>query len=282
MSGFPVLISSVNRKNDNTYELDLPNTIDLNNYEVAVGSAYIYYSWYNINSYPLNNNSFKIIVPGLGTETITIPNGAYNITDLNNYLQYWFLQNDLYITNETSGENTYYASFQISPTSYSVQLITYLIPGSLPTGYKSAGVNMDNAFSNSVGLKNMQIIISSNNNFKDILGFNSGTYPSSATGNGEIYTKNSDYTPNVNPINAVQMRLSCCYNEFSSNTTLLHVFSNNDAAVGELINASPNFVQYVPCIGSHKQLTLSFYDQSGNILNILDPNLVIKLIFKKR
>jgi hypothetical protein len=280
-SGFPVLISSENRRSANTYALSLPNTVDLNNFAVAVGNAYVYYSWYNINSYPLNNNQFTLIIPGMANQTITIPDGAYNIQDLNNYLQYWFIQNGLYITNNTTGLNTYYGSFTISPTSYAVQWQTTVIQASLPSGFTSGGTNMTNAFTNSGGLKHMQIVISSSNDFKDIIGFNAGTYPTSATGNPATFTKNSDYTPNVNPINAIQMRLSCAYNTFSSNTTLIHVFTNRDAAVGEQIDASPQELQFVPCIGSHKEIILTFYDQAGRILNILDPNLVIKLIFKQ-
>ena len=280
-SGFPVLISSENRRSANTYALSLPNTVDLNNFAVAVGNAYVYYSWYNINSYPLNNNQFTLIIPGMANQTITIPDGAYNIQDLNNYLQYWFLENSLYITNNTTGLNKYYGSFTISPTSYAVQWQTTVIESSLPTGYTTGGTNMTNAFTNSNGLKHMQIVISSSNDFKDIIGFNAGTYPTLATGNPATFTKNSDYTPNVNPINAIQMRLSCAYNTFSSNTTLIHVFTNRDAAVGEQIDASPQELQFVPCIGSHKEIILTFYDQAGRILNILDPNLVIKLIFKQ-
>jgi hypothetical protein len=280
-SGFPVLISSENRRSANTYALSLPNTVDLNNFSVAVGNAYIYYSWYNVNSYPLNNNQFTLSIPGMTDQIITLPDGAYNIADLNNYLQYFFIQNGLFITNNTSGLNTYYASFTISPTSYAVQFTTNVIPASLPSGYTTGGTNMTNAFTNSNNLKHMQITISSTNDFKDIVGFNAGTYPSSSTGNPATFTKNSDYTPNVNPINAIQMRLSCAYNTFSSNTTLIHVFTNRDASVGEQIDASPQELQFVPCIGSHKEIILTFYDQAGRILNILDPNLVIKLIFKQ-
>lgn len=280
-SGFPVLISSENRRSPNTYALNLPNTIDLNNFAVAVGNAYVYYSWYNINSYPLNNNQFTLIIPGMTNQTITIPDGAYNIQDLNNYLQYWFIQNGLYITNNTTGLNKYYASFTISPTSYAVQWQTTLIESALPSGYTSGGANMTNAFTASAGLRHMQLVISSGNDFKDIIGFNAGTYPTNATGNPTTFTKNSDYTPNVNPINAIQMRLSCAYNTFSSNSTLIHVFTNRDASVGEQIDASPQELQFVPCIGSHKEILLTFYDQAGRILNILDPNLVIKLIFKQ-
>ena len=125
-----------------------------------------------------------------------------------------------------------------------------------------------------------QLTVLSTNNFKDIIGFTAGTYPTSATNVG-TQTKSSDYTPNVSPVNAVQMRLSCVYNSFSSNSQLIHVFTAGDSSIGQIINASPIQLQYVPCIGSHREITLQFYDQAGNILNLLDPNIVVKLVFKK-
>jgi hypothetical protein len=281
MSAFPVVVTSVNRRTNNSYAIALPTVLDLNEYSVGVGSAYIYYSWYNINGTTLNNNVFKLDIPGMSQQTITIPDGAYDISTLNSYLQYWFIQNGLYITNNTTGVNTYYASFSVSPSSYKVQLNTTVIQNALPSGYTSGGTNMTNAFTNSAGLKHIQFTILSTNNLKDILGINAGTYPTSATGNPSTYTKESDYIPNVNPINAVQMRLSCAYNLFSSNTNLIHVFTNKDAKIGEQIDASPLEVNYVPCMGSHKELVLAFYDQAGRVLDLLDPNIVVKILFKK-
>lgn len=275
---FPIIINSTNRVNQNTYIVNLASTIDLNNFSVAVGQAYVYYSWYNINASPLNNNIFNLTVPTSTTPlnlTITIPNGAYNISDLNNFLQFYLISQGLYITNNTTGVNTYYASFSISPTSYAVQFTTTPLPTSLPSGFTSGGMTFP-ASAN----QHYQLGILSTNNFKDIIGFNVGTYPASPTNVG-VQTKSSDYTPNVSPISAVQMRLSCVYNSFSSNSQLIHVFTNGEASIGQLINASPIELQYVPCNGSHRDVTLQFFDQNGNALNILDPNIVVKLVFKK-
>ena len=125
-----------------------------------------------------------------------------------------------------------------------------------------------------------QLTVLSTNNFKDIIGFNAGTFPTVPT-NAGTQTKSSDYSPNVNPVSAVQMRLSCVYNSFSSNSQLIHVFTSGDTVIGAIINASPIQLQYVPCSGAHREITLQFFDQNGNILNILDSNIVIKLVFKK-
>lgn len=276
---FPIVINSSNFVTQNTYKINLSTTVDLNDYECSLGNMQVYHSWYNINSFPLNNNQFALTIPkngGSDTLAIIIPDGAYNISDLNNYLQYRLIQGGYYLTNSSTGSNLFYATFQISPTSYAVQFITYPLPTSLPVGYVSGGMTFP-----AVANQHYQITINSTSNFRDIIGFNPGTYPSVPTNVG-TQTKSSDYTPNVNPISAVQVRLSCLYNPFSSNNQLLHVFTNQGAKIGEQIDASPNYESYVPCNGSHKELTISFYDQSGYILNILDKNLIIKLNFRKK
>ena len=275
---FPIIINSSNYINDHTYKVDLTNTTNLNDFSVSVGQCFIYYSWYNINSSPLNNNTFTITFPTSGASVvsqITIPPGAYNISDLNNYLQYWFISQGYYLTNNVTGLYTYYAAFQLSPTGYSIQLITNPLPISLPSGFTSGGMT----FPVSVN-QHPQVTIESGNNFKDIIGYNAGTYPTIPT-NISTYTKDSDYTPNISPVSAIQMRLSCCYNPFSSNSQLIHVFTSQNVTIGSIINASPVQLQFVPCIGSHKTITLQFYDQDGRIVEILDRNLVVKLIFKK-
>jgi hypothetical protein len=181
-----------------------------------------------------------------------------------------------YIINNVTGQYTYYGAFQLSSTGYNVQWITNPLPTSLLAGYTSGGMTFPVSTN-----QHPQIIINSLTNFKDIIGFSSGTYPTVPTNTG-IYTKESNNPPNVSPISAVQMRLSCVYNPFSSNSQLIHVFTSQGASVGEIINASPLQLQFIPCVGSHKTLTLQFYDQLGRILDMLDRNIIIKLIFKKK
>jgi hypothetical protein len=273
----PVLITRQNRISSNQFVIKFPSTIDLNGYECGISSGYIYYSWYSISS-ALNNNRLQLTVPsssGSTTYDITVPDGAYNVTDLNNFLQYWFVQNGIYLKNNTDGTYLYYASFQLSPTSYSIQFITTALPTSLPSGFTSGGMTFPASSNQSI-----QLTILSNNQFNEILGYNVGTYPPAPT-ISSTYTKDSDIVPNVNPIQAVQIRLSCLYNEFSANNQLLHVFTNS-VRFGALIDISTNSVDYVNCQGIYREVILSLYDQKGRPLVLLDPNVAIKLLFRKR
>lgn len=272
---FPIVLNSTNYVSNNTYRINFPTAINLSGWECALSNLSIYYSWFNINEFPLNNNKFNLTMPSNASLNITIPDGAYNISNLNEYLQFRLIQAGYYISNNTTGQNTYYSAFVLSQTSYSLQFITYPIPTSLPAGFTSGGM----AFPASAN-QHQQLTILSTNNFKDIVGYYSGTYPATAT-NAGTQVKNSDYTPNVQPISSLQLRVSCLSNPFSSNNQLLHVFTTRGVSFGSNIDGSPNFEQFVPCEGSHKEITVSFFDQLGNVVNILDRNLVIKLNFRK-
>lgn len=281
-----IYINSSNYIAGNVFQVNLPCMTDLTGYKASIDNMFIYYSWYNISA-SLNNNQFQLSIPRLSgtlTTTITIPDGAYNVSTLNNYLQYWFIQNGYYALNNTTGIYTYYGAFQVSPSSYSVQWITSAIPTAPVAGYTygsgwTTTLNGDNL--PGVANQSMQLTVLSTNNFYNYLGYAAGTYPSSPTISGTTYTANSTAIPNVNPIGAVQCRLSCVYNALSQNSTLLHTFTNGNTAIGAQIDASPKFYQPVPCNGAHKTLTFSLFDVSGNPLGLLDPNVSIKIMFSK-
>lgn len=299
---FPLLISSSNYQGSNNFKISFPNIIDLNDFDCSVEEMFIYYSWYNISA-AANNNSFQITIPLATpiTTTLTLPDGAYNISTINNYFQYWSILNGYYLQNATTLQYYYFGSFQVSPQSYQVQFITTALPSSsdntdtnatpklgtyVGLGSTNTGVTVGSGFHNqwpTASYQTMQLIVSSTNTFGVIIGFAAGTFPSSPTipSSGTTSTFQSTLVPNVNPVSTVQCRLSCLNNAFSSNSNLLHVFTNQGVTIGTIINATPNFYTAVPCSGSHKDLYFSLFDVLGNPLQLLDSNVCIKLGFKK-
>ena len=74
--------------NNSTLLYNFPNSVKFTNHQVAVQSVNMYYSWQNINSTSLKNNTFTytwVVAGTTTTYTVTIPNGLYEITDINNY-----------------------------------------------------------------------------------------------------------------------------------------------------------------------------------------------------
>ena len=83
----------MNTKNSKTSEphrlkYDLIEKLDLKNpnKNMALGSLSIYYTWKNVKSI-YNNNKFKISVP-TWNETFDLPDGLYNISEIQNYIEY--------------------------------------------------------------------------------------------------------------------------------------------------------------------------------------------------
>jgi len=116
--------------NNNTLIYSFPSSVDLTGCEIAVSNITMYYSWDNINATTLQNNIFYYnwVSGAVNTQyTVVIPNGLYELSDINAFLQYTFIQNGHYLVNSTS-QNVYYAEMIINPTQYAVQVNTFAVP----------------------------------------------------------------------------------------------------------------------------------------------------------
>ena len=302
---FAVEITGANYVSGNLFQVSLPGNFDLTDYDCSIGSMYIYYSWFNISA-ALGNNVYQLKLPIVGTPTltITIPDGAYQISTINNALQYFFIQNGYYLQNPTTLEYFYFAAFVINPSTYAVNFITTAFPSSATSTNLTASPSLNSyvgitgaytaaatdavvgsGFTNkwpTTANQSAQLTILSTNTFGSIIGFAAGgTYPTSATISGTTSTIASTIVPNVNPIYCVQCRLSCVYSKFSQNTQFIHQFTNGDTLVGGLINASPSYYRARPCIGIHNTLSFTLYDQNGTPLGLIDPNISVELNFLK-
>ena len=83
----------MNSKNSNTNEpykikYDLTDKLDLRNpnKNMALANLSIYYTWKNVKS-TYNNNRFKISAP-TWNETFDLPDGSYNISEIQDYIEY--------------------------------------------------------------------------------------------------------------------------------------------------------------------------------------------------
>ena len=84
----------------NRFKYDLIDQLDLKNLNknMALGSLSIYYTWKNVKS-TYNNNKFKISARTCN-ETFDLPDGSYNISEMQDYIEY-IIKN-----HETIGKNT--------------------------------------------------------------------------------------------------------------------------------------------------------------------------------
>lgn len=276
---FPILLNINNQTSTNQFTYRLSRPIDFSDFEIALGSVSIYYSWQAITA-QRGNNTFKIIWPTGSTTTtytITLPNGTYSASDLNNYLQYWSIQNKLYLINSTSGSYQYFISCAENPSSYAIQFT--MSPYVAQSGFtQPSGAP---AFSTSGYTPQLQIIDSGSSSFSAIVGFSQGTYPS--VQQATQYSANSNLIPQVDPIAAIIIGCSNLYNPLANNSQVLHTFTSSGVGYGGLINTSQaNGISYCPMQGSNSELTIAFYDQNMTPLQLLDPNVCIRLLIRPK
>ena len=84
----------------NRFKYDLIDKLDLKNpnKNMALVNLSIYYTWKNVKSTYNNNNKFKISAP-TWNETFGLPDGSYNISEIQGYIEYIIKKQ------ETIGEN---------------------------------------------------------------------------------------------------------------------------------------------------------------------------------
>ena len=87
---------------------------------MALGNLSIYYTWKNVKS-TYNNNKFKTSAP-TSNETFDLPDGSYNISEIQDYIDYIIKKH------ETIGEN--------APILIYVNTINNRIVFKIKSGYK--------------------------------------------------------------------------------------------------------------------------------------------------
>lgn len=285
-----IVLNSTNivpSSNNSTLLYNFPNSVKFDNHQIAVQSANLYYSWQNINNTTLKNNTFSytwVVAGTTTTYTVTIPNGLYEIADINNYIQYVFIQNGHYLINPLS-QNVYYAEFLVNPNTYAVNIITYPVPTSLPLGWALPVANPQIPGSLGWGgfpstFFNPSIVILANLNL--IMGYAAGFTTSQNTGVNTILTASSSTSPQVQPNPSVLMTISNISNIYSSPSSVIHNITP-DVPFGALIKSIPN--EYVFCDllkGTINSLYVRFIGADGNALNIIDGNMTIILIIRQK
>lgn len=272
---------------NNKLVYNFPNSVRFSDAYLAVSSISLYYSWFNITS-ALGNNTFSYTwVNGAITTTtlVTIPDGAYEVETLNQYLQYIFITNGHYLIN-SAGQNVYYAEFLINPSRYAVQINTFLVPTTLPSGY-----SIPSGFTFPTNTFNPSIIIGTTLGL--LLGFATGVTTNQNTSNG--YTPPSPQTyisknalgtlsyistsaPNIQPNSSVLISSSGINNPYASPTSIIYSLTPN-VGVGEIINEKPPEFMWNELIdGTYNQLRLTFLGTNLAPLQLNDPAITIILV----
>lgn len=279
INGNNVVANSLN----DTYKYSFPNgAVNFSNDQIAVASISIYFSWFNITSATTasryNNNAYQYIwTDGGGSTTydVIMPDGYYEVSDLNAFLQYTMVQNGHYLI-DGSGDFVYYLEWVVNPTFYGVQLNSYPVPTALPGGWSNpAGIVFPAVASTP------QVVILSTNNFQKVVGFAPGTYPPVVQATN--YSALSQTAPQITPINSIILTCNLLNNIYANPNTLLYSFNPSGTRFGELISIQvPQFAFVDILDGQYTDFQIQFLDQNLNRIFIQDANIVVLLAIGKK
>jgi hypothetical protein len=276
-----------------------PNSLNIKDKFIGVSSVTMYYSWFNI-SQALNNNVFTYtwtVGTTTTTYTITIPDGLYEISDINKLIQFTCINNGHYLVNSVS-QNVYYVELLVNANRYSVQLNTFLVPTSLPATYTQPSnfngyptqsfnpiVSIPYRFDELVGFTDIAgVYFTSNNNV------NNAYTPPTASKSNYYVTKNtvgtlsylSNAYPNVQPNSSVLFSISNVNNPYAQPSSIIYSLSPS-VAIGELIQDKPPEIIWSKMIdGTYNEIRLTLLGTDLQQLTIADPAITVLLCIRDK
>lgn len=256
--------------------------------KVALASLQMYYSTFNITS-ANNNNSFSYKWVNGTTYTVTVPDGFYDVSALNNYLHFVMVQNKHYLVSST-GDYVYLITLGINPSRYSCEVNCFGI---------SVAVATANSWTLPAGATwvlptNFIVpeLVVGTNNFGLVIGFSAGSYPNAviagvppAQTQTPAYTTDqqflSSFTPQVTPVSSFILTCSLINNNYAVPNNLIYSFSPQ-GTIGEQFTIAPNQYVFIDCLpAQYSRFQVSFIDQNFRPVAIQDPNMIIQLVISE-
>lgn len=318
-------ISNLNRGN-NQLVYSFPNSVTFPNHEIAITNIAMAYSWFNIDSTSLNNSTFYYLWAADGTVSppnprqwnIVIPDGLYEISTINYYLQFKMIQNGHYLIDAATGDNVYFMEMVINPANYTVQMNTYPIPNITalnPSGFVSINGVVSTTYKypaawtyvTATGVGFIPTICMSNpnlgglgtngavgvptdphvfNNFYKVVGFtsdfttNANTYALAVTVTNK--SANSSSAPQVQANSTIFFAISNIDNKYSNPSTIVYQLSPT-VNFGDLITVTPAQFSYNKLIpGTYNNIRLSILGTNLAPITIQDPELTITMVIRDR
>lgn len=292
--------------NNNTLVYKFPNSVTFSNSEIAISQITMYYSWFNLTTNLLNNFfTFNWVnannTNNYTTYTIRIPDGLYEVRDINAFLQFVCINAPSLSTSvisptpaspfylvDSAGDNVYFAEFVVNPTAYAIQLNTYSTPafGALPTGWTNPGGTF-------LGTQTFNPVITTPAKFNEIIGFattftssqnqnNAGANPGTATAYkiGSTFSYLSTITPQVQPNPNLLVAISNIDNIYANPTSIIYSLAPS-VAIGELIVEKPPEFNFNKLLrGTYNELRVQFLGTDLQPVKIRDPNMTVLMVIK--
>src|SRR5277367_449168 len=235
--------------NSSNFYTILSTSIHLNpnlDYEIALVRFETYNTYYNVTAV---NNNFSYTNPSNVVRTFQITPGAYQIADINTFIQSQMLGYGDYTTNTSTGTNSY--EINITPNLNTSKSIITLV-----TGYS--------------------INFTIPNSIRTILGFNSEIINSP--------TNTSENIIMIQNFNIICINCDLVSNSYlnTASSNILRVISNTLVPVGYKIIVEPTNQIFLPIM--NKQAISDFRvwvtDENGNLINFNGEMITMTLLIR--
>ena len=240
---------------------------------IALQSVYQYFSIFNITS-DYGNNTFSYTWFDGVEYTITIPDGYYEISDLNSYFQSIMIANTHYMTN-SAGQFIYFLEFIVNTSRYAVQINAYPLDADIQTtnGYiLPTGATWSVPATSTLSQFNINTT-----GFGEVLGYEIGSYPDTQVGSSTISFLSSK-APQVTPYSSILVSCNLVNNRAVIPSNILTSYTPLGNSIGSLFTFEPNYLQFADVEdGQYTQLVLEFRNQLSRPIVIRDPNMLITL-----
>jgi hypothetical protein len=243
---------------NSTFQVDFDRTINLTDKHISLTSASLYFSWRNITT---QNNKFSYTWIDDIVYYVELPIGLYEIADIKSYFQFVMSQNNHVMTNTETGSTIYFIDFVVSNTAYSIDILTYPVPASLPTGFTSSITFIGTE-------KNPRLTLPAGINA--IFGY---AEDFTTDAGSSILSFNSSVAPNVSPDNSVLIVCDMVENQFS-NLGILYALSPS-VGIGSLIVDKPSYPIYSKLRdGNYNHLTFRILSsKTFRPIQLIDPEI---------
>jgi hypothetical protein len=257
---------------------------------IAIQEISMYYSTYNISSGYGNNTLSYTWVDG-STVSITIPDGNYSFSELNDYLQFIFIQNSHYLIT-TTGSYVYLLELVVNQPRYAVQVNSYVISSTIASTNSwslPSGASWALPTNNIVPILNI-----TNSGFGSLIGFSTGSYPNAViSGTPPSQTQTPSYSvaqsflstvaPQITPASSFLVYCNLVNNRAVVPNNLLFTFTPTNVQFGGLSTYQvAELVWNKAEDGQYEEFTIEFRDQLGRQVQIQDPNILITLVLKNK
>ena len=232
----------------------------------------MYYSSPNISVSFLNNTFSYKWIDGV-TYPVTITDGFYEISNLNDYLHQTMLNNKHYLIEISTGKFVWFITLAVNTSTYKIDVVAYPMNLTLypAVSYSNPGTTPVPATS-----INPQLIVLANA-FRDIIGFSAGTFPASSTV-AVTTVVSSTAIPQVSPLSSYLLKCSLVNNNYSIPNSLIYSFPPS-GGFGSQFVVAPNQMSFIDCqVGYYNNLTVTITDQNDRGCILLDPNMTILLV----